>query len=280
MKKVSFVVSMLAVTAAFVSCSKYDDTELLERIRQLESTVEQFQRFECGHEFVDLGLSVKWATMNVGADSISGYGDYVAWGATEPLYKPGYAQSESPSWKISGGYNYVNTPYQTANTTSYSSTKWTKYLGSTTSSYQDASASVYDALKTTLDMADDAARINWGGRWRIPAIEEIEEMCDTDNCTWTWYSKDNTEFGGVAGYKVTSKVTGYEGNWIFLPAAGYRSGTGLSSVGSNGEYWSGSLDTGGPSGPLFAKGFHFYSDLYGKSSSYRYYGRSVRPVFK
>ena len=59
------------------------------------------------HEYVDLGLSVKWATCNVGATTPDGYGDFFAWGDPEPYYEPGYATSKEPVWKPgkSEGYN-------------------------------------------------------------------------------------------------------------------------------------------------------------------------------
>ena len=203
---------------------------------------------------MDLGLSVKWATFNVGACSPECYGDYFAWGATEQLYYAGYAQSSSPVWKSgkSDGYCYVNAHYQTANTTSYSSTRWTKYLGSTTSSYKDASATDANALKTVLDPEDDAAHVNWGGAWRMPTKTEQDEL--RDNCTWTW-----TTINGIEGYKVQSNKPGYTDRWIFLPAAGCRSGTFLRSVGSYGLYWSSSLNTDDPSGAYrFGAIFSFF----------------------
>ncbi len=222
------------------------------------------------HEYVDLGLSVKWATCNVGASKPEEYGDYFAWGATEPLYQPGYAQSTSPVWKSgkSGGYNWVNAPYQTANTTSYSSTRWTKYLGSTTSSYRDASATDADALKTVLDPEDDAAHVNWGGSWRMPTRAELDEL--RTNCTWTW-----TTINGINGYKVQSNKSGYTDRWVFLPAAGCRYDTYLFYVGSYGYYWSSSLLT---SGPNLAYYLYFYSGYVGWYDYDRYGGQSVRPV--
>ena len=221
------------------------------------------------HEYVDLGLSVKWATCNVGASKPEEYGDYFAWGATEPLYQPGYAQSSSPVWKSgkTGGYNLLNAPYQTANTTSYSSIRWTKYLGSTTSSFKDPSATNSDALKTVLDPEDDAAHVNWGGSWRMPTYEELNELCT--NCTWTW-----TTINGINGYKVQSKKSGYSDRWIFLPAAGCRYSTDLNYVGSYGGYWSCSLYT---DNPVDAYDLGFYSGNYG-TDDYRYFGQSVRPV--
>jgi len=233
------------------------------------------------YAYVDLGLSVKWATMNVGATTPTDYGDYFAWGATEPLYEPGYAQEDPQShWKTgkSAGYTYMNTPYQTANTdfsfASYLDTKWTKYVGSTTSEYKDASATDSDALKTVLDASDDAASVNWGGSWRMPTKAELDELCSTDNCTWDWYYSGNSEFDGIAGYKVTSKKSGYTDKFIFLPAAGYREDTDLGRVGSRGYYWSSSLYSSGTC-CAYDLGFSnldntFYYD--------RYRGQSIRPV--
>lgn len=232
------------------------------------------------YEYVDLGLSVKWATMNVGATKPEEYGDYFAWGATETLYEAGYAQ-ENPQahWKDgkAAGYTFVNTPYQTANTTRSSSTKWTKYLGSTTSSYKDPSATDEDALKTVLDPEDDAAHVNWGGSWRMPTSAELDELLNTDNCTWTWCAKDNTEFNGIAGYKVQSKKVGYTDKWIFLPAAGYRNGSELKDVDSSGRYWSSSFSTDSPYYAYSLNCDNAVNNVYRNGIS-RYYGRSVRPV--
>ena len=222
------------------------------------------------HEYVDLGLSVKWATCNVGASKPEEYGDYFAWGDTEPLYESGYAQENPQShWKSgkTGGYNWVNAPYQTANTTSYSSIRWTKYVGSTTSSYKDPSATDADALKTVLDPEDDAAHVNWGGSWRMPTYGEQEELIN--NCTWTW-----TTINGIKGYRVQSNKYGYSDRWIFLPAAGCRYSTDLNYVGSYGGYWSSSLYT---DNPVDAYDLGFYSgDYYAYGS--RDNGQSVRPV--
>lgn len=246
---------------------KYDDGNL-----KFEKNLTLIADPTGGAVAVDLGLSVKWATCNVGASKPEGYGDYFAWGATEPLYQHGYAQNGSPLWKAgkSGGYTWNNTPYQTANATSSVDTKWTKYLGSTTTSHKDASATNADALKTVLDPADDAAHVIWGGSWRMPTVAEINELKNNENCTWTWTTQN-----GVKGYKVVSKKPGYEGNWIFLPVAGYRSGTDLKSVDSNGDYWSSSLNTNASSDAYYLS---FYSSNVSQSSELRFVGQSVRPV--
>ena len=159
------------------------------------------------HEYVDLGLSVKWATCNVGANKPEEYGDYFAWGETQP--KTTY------SWST---YKWCNGSYDTQ----------TKYC--TNSSYGTVDN------KTVLDLSDDAARANWGGSWRMPTKAEQDEL--REQCTWVWTTQN-----GVNGYKVTSKKNG---NSIFLPAAGYRYDSSLYSAGSYGYYWSSSLDAGDP----------------------------------
>ncbi len=152
-----------------------------------------------GYEYVDLGLSVKWATMNVGASKPEDYGSYFAWGetTTKSIY----------NWST---YKYCNGTYVTL----------TKYNHSSTYGTVDN--------KTQLDLSDDAARANWGGVWRMPKNVEWDELIE--QCTWTW-----TIQNGVKGYKVTSKSNG---NSIFLPAAGYRDDSDLRSAGSCGHYWS------------------------------------------
>ena len=191
-----------------------------------------------GHGYVDLGLSVNWATCNVGANKPEGYGDYYAWGETE-----------------------------TKSTYDFSNYKW--YGSSST-------LTKYGTVdnKTVLDPEDDVAHVKWGGDWRMPTKAEQDEL--RNNCTWTWYSSGNSEFGGVAGYKVTSTKSGYTNRFIFLPAAGYRYDTYLYDVGSNGDYWSSSLNTVLPDYAWF---LYFNSDYLGANSySYRRFGRSVRPV--
>ncbi len=159
------------------------------------------------YAYVDLGLSVKWATCNVGANKPEEYGDYFAWGETQP--------KDYYDWST---YKWCNGSYKTQ----------TKYNAN--SSYGTVDN------KTTLDLSDDAARANWGGSWRMPTKEEQDEL--RNNCTWTWTTQN-----GVNGYKVTSKSNG---NSIFLPAAGYRYDSSLYSVGSPGYYWSSSRTTGYP----------------------------------
>ena len=194
---------------------------------------------ENGYEYVDLGLSVKWATCNVGASKPEDYGDYFAWGETQP--KTTY------DWST---YKYRNG----------SSSSFTKYNNSSSYGIVDN--------KTTLDLSDDAARANWGGSWRMPTDAELTEL--RENCTWTWTTQN-----GVYGYKVASKKSGYTNKSIFLPAAGFRDDSSLYYAGSDGYYWSSSLNTDNPRG---AWRMYFYPDYVGRYYDSRGAGFSVRPV--
>ena len=124
--------------------------------------------------------------------------------------------------------------------------------------------------KTTLEPEDDAAAVNWGGQWRMPTDAEWTEL--RENCEWTW--TDDYNGTGVAGRIVTSNING---NHIFLPAAGYRNNDDLRDAGSSGYYRSSSLRTGYPVNAWYVL---FGSDLVGVYDVSRYYGKSVRPVFK
>ena len=181
-----------------------------------------------GHEAVDLGLSVKWATCNVGASSPEEYGDYFAWGET--------------------------------------TTNWDNSITDDLSITEMQSRGIIDS-DGNLTAAYDAATVNWGSKWRMPTGNEIAELFYS--CTWTWTTQN-----GVEG----RKVTGPNGNSIFLPAAGYYylDVTNLRDSGS-GHYWSA---TPYYSSSVNAYSLSFNSDDFG---CYNYGSRrdhSVRPVLR
>ena len=221
-----------------------------------------------GHEYVDMGNGLMWATCNVGASKPEEYGDYFAWGDTVPYYKEGHSQDNPCSdWKDDkDGYTWKNYRFRTSVDSWDNVVELSKY--NTSSSYGPIDS------KTTLDADDDVASYQWGGSWRMPTQADWKEL--QDNCKWDWIDAGNTEFGGIAGYKVTSQKDGYKDRFIFLPATGHRFGTLLGYVGSHGFYWSSSLATGSPS---YACGLYFNSgnmlwDYYLRRSD----GFSVRPV--
>ena len=217
------------------------------------------------YEYVDLGLSVNWATFNVGASKPEEYGDYYAWGEIEPYYVVGYAQEDMQShWKKgkSGGYGW-------------SSYKWCNGSYNSLTKYGIVSEWGVVDNKIILDKEDDVAHVNWGSCWRMPTLSEWNELIH--NCTYDWYEEGNTEFGGVAGIKITSSKFGYTDRFVFFPAAGFRYDISLVGVGNGGLYWSSSLDTEGTD---CAWDKYFDSGLFGRSSSYdhRCNGLTVRPV--
>ena len=156
---------------------------------------------------VDLGLSVLWASCNLGASAPEEYGDYYAWGETET--KSGYFWSNYKFGKSETG------PFSKYNTISSCGT-------------------VDD--KTVLDLEDDVAYVTLGGKWRMPVNADFQELID--NC-----DADLVTLSGVSGYKFTSKETG---KWIFFPMAGEFSGSSTWLDGYRGRYWTASLRVNNP----------------------------------
>lgn len=151
-----------------------------------------------GHEYVDLGLSVKWATCNVGAERPSDYGDYFAWGEITP--KSEYTEENSVT------FNKImrDTPVR-------------NMLWRSVKNQRDISG----------DSRYDAARANWGGTWRLPTVDEIDEFIEKCECKWTTQDGHNGHL-----------VTGPNGKSIFLPASGWRTYSSLNEMNEGGSYWS------------------------------------------
>lgn len=157
------------------------------------------------YSFVDLGLSVRWATYNVGATKATEKGSYFAWGETK-----------------------------TKSTYNMGTYKWGDEKKDEVTKYCiNADFGTVDS-KETLEFSDDAARANWGGEWRMPTDNELQELYY--GCTWKW--SDDFNGSGVAGRVGTSKKNG---NIIFLPAAGQYDGNKLSGDAECGYYLSSSL---------------------------------------
>ena len=172
-----------------------------------------------GIEYVDLGLSVRWAPYNIGATSPTECGDYFAWG--EITTKDEYTEENSLTHGVYMEDIGGNPQY-------------------------------------------DAARAIWGSTWRLPSREEIEEI--VAECTWEW-----TTIDGMNGYK----ITGPNGNHIFVPAAGCFIANEIKMVGEYGMYFSYKMCGDYVN---FAYGFHFGIDYYELNWLYRAFGRSIRPV--
>ena len=176
---------------------------------------------ENGHDYVDLGLpsGLKWATCNVGANSLESYGNYYAWGEI--------------------------------------STKVT-YLTTNSLTYEKNMNDISGNAKY------DAATANWGGNWRMPTRDELNEL--RNNCTWTWTTQN-----GVNGYKVTSKTNGGS---IFMPAAGSKNSS-FVGVGERGEYWT-STPSDNDGEAIFLR---FEESFYYIVECARSWGQCIRPVF-
>ena len=207
-----------------------------------------------GYEYVDLGLpsGLKWATCNIGASASEEYGDYYAWGETET--KSDYS-SDTYKWFASA------TVTEDGSDVTYRG--YTKYMERWCSSLLGYKSFCDD--KTTLEAEDDVAHVKWGGNWRMPTSSELAEL--NKECTWTW-----AMLNGKYGYK----ITGPNGKYIFLPAAGDRIDSSLNDAGSLGVYCCSSLDSGFPQ---INECLSFNSDVHDVGgSSGRESGQSVRPV--
>jgi hypothetical protein len=189
-----------------------------------------------GYEYVDLGLSVKWATCNIGATKPEAYGDYFAWGETE--------SKDNYNWST----------YKWGDASAEALTKYNSYSNWGTVDN-----------KTIIEFADDAARKNWGGDWRMPTGLEWDEL--REQCIW-----NNLIDDGLKGYLVISKING---NSIFLPIAGCMHNEYLFEAGKYGYYWSSSLTT---IDPTTAGAIYFNSSSILWMPISRADGLSVRPV--
>lgn len=200
--------------------------------------LQSYQSTDC-IEAVDLGLSVLWATCNVGASSPEDYGDYFAWGEVTP--------KEHYDWST---YKHCKGSPST----------FTKYCNMSLYGYNGFTDTI-----TVLVPEDDAATVNWGVNWRMPTEAERTELCE--KCTWIWIA-----LNGVDGYK----VVGPNGNSIFLPEAGCMNYDEFVHINGAGYYWSSSLHPNNYDAydVFFSPIFVSY-----RSGNSRRYGLPVRPVY-
>ena len=158
---------------------------------------------------VNLGLSVKWANMNIGAENPEDYGDYFAWGETE-------------------GYNSGKTEFN------WSTYAWCNGTANTLTKYNTNSSNGATDSRTTLLSSDDAAFANWGGSWRMPTKAEFDELLNNTTKVWT-------QVNGINGWLLTSTKSGYTDKSIFLPAGGFRDESEISEENTSLYYWSSTL---------------------------------------
>jgi len=310
MKKSIF--TALVTTATMASCSSDLDEYVYTNDKENQPVLLSAGMIGCNdsHEYVDLGLSVKWATCNVGANRPEECGDYFAWGETEPYYLEGMShEDEDCLFKRSPiGYVWESYKYQTPGQASYEHcTKYTraddqtdcvwysngKYVGTT------VDGTTYKNL-TRLLAEDDVVSVNWGGSWRMPTDEEQNEL--KNNCYWEWTTnykgtgmlgfivykvKDNSDKGKVHGtYYPKDPKDSYttDDAHIFLPAAGFRYNTFYAPI-ETGCYWSSDLsEISDQANGLFFSSEGFRDGKFAYLYDYKLYERcngfSVRPVCK
>ena len=161
-------------------------------------------------QLIDLGLpsGTLWSDRNLGAESVTDYGDYYMWGSTEPDTVNICDWEHSP---FNGGFSLYN---------------------------EDVVEAFREEAFPNGNLSDqyDAAHVQLGGNWHIPTYEKFQELLVCTDSEWTI-------FGGIRCMKFTSKTNG---NSIFIPAAGYRYGSSVVKVGSLSRLWSSTLSSRGP----------------------------------
>ena len=189
-----------------------------------------------------------WATTNIGAEKPEDYGYYFWWGDTV-----GYKR-ENDKWGASDGSN-SNFSFTESNTPTYNKS---------VSTLQSEGWITADGV---LAPEYDAAKKHWGGDWRMPTKQELDDL--NSKCDWVW-----TTTNGVNGYVVRGRGD-YASRSIFLPCAGYGDGTSLYYAGSRGHYWSSV-----PSSDDYRRAWYldFYSYGHFTDDDGRDYGQSVRPL--
>lgn len=198
--------------------------------------------FVNSHEYVDLGLSVRWATCNVGAESPEEYGGYYAWGETKE--KDDYDEDT---------YRYLS-PYQ-----EYSDGEWGIEWGPDDyEPWMTNSFLGYDISGTKYDVA----HCEWGGGWRMPTVSEMQELSEKCSC-------EKATINGVDGVNVISQ----NGESVFFPKAGLRISTSPGG-GTYGQYWSASYCSYTP----FILEVNSYRHSIEIDDTMVYWGLTIRPV--
>ena len=168
-----------------------------------------------GQDYVEIG-GIKWATMNIGASSVTDYGQYFQWGDTT-----GYLSGQCGS----SGTTYAK-PFN-----------WADYkFGNGTASPDNSGLTKYNTsdTKAVLELSDDAARANWGGSWRMPTVGEYGALGNAVTTAWT----NSYQGSGVSGLVCTDNTD--SSKVLFFPACGYCYNGHIAYV-SSGFYWPSSL---------------------------------------
>ena len=248
-----FSFSMLTMSQKKMFVHKSDGTTVEFLLSEVDSIEIEKPLDANGLEYVDLGLpsGTLWATCNVGAISPEGYGYYFGWGERVP--KDDYYWY-SYTWILYGHYNELGI------------NKYTIPDGWLEGIWYENGNFVGDN-KRSLELIDDAGHRYWGGDWRMPTMEERDEL--HYHCKSYWET-----LNGVNGVR----FVGPNGNSIFLPAAGNYSRDEVQYKGEEGHYWTKTLSNGNTTNAL---GFAFDSSSTELVSyTARYLGASIRPVLR
>jgi uncharacterized protein (TIGR02145 family) len=195
------------------------------------------------HDYVEIG-GVKWATMNVGANSVTDTGLYFQWGDTQ-----GYTAAQAGIDKTFDWDHYI----------------W----------YDEVHGiSKYDFVgdkKEILESSDDAATAAWGGNWRMATSEEFNSLIKNTTSAWT----NDYQGSGVSGVVLTDITDNSKS--IFLPAGGDCNGDGCYNTGKNGYYWTSSVNT--EENPEYAWYLSFSNRYVECDDNYeRYLGHTIRAI--
>ena len=196
-----------------------------------------------------------WADRNVGASRPEDYGLYFWWGDTV-----GHRPS---TFSLTGEYEYELANAFSFNFTGSNVPTW----GASTDSLLSKGWVVSQNGIYVLAPSHDAAHVQWGGAWRMPTIQEFDNL--NNKCYWTWTTQN-----GVNGYVVRGRGA-YASNSIFLPCAGAGIWTSLCNSGSDGHYLSSVLNS---DYSYYTYGLEFDSSGRGTGGYGRQDGQSVRPV--
>ena len=219
------------------------DNSFTAKITQLNLTTTYYYKFRAYTNVDDIEFEVKSFTTTMGEGTLNGH-DWVDLGLPSGLK---WATCNVGASKPEDYGNYYAWG-ETATKSVYT---------------EENSRTLYKTMSDISGNATyDAARANWGGSWRMPTKAEIEELLN--NCTWTWTTQN-----GVNGMR----VTGPNGNSIFLPATGYYQGS--SRYSGSGYYWSSTPYESATSPAYF---LYFNSGSRHVGWYERDYGRTVRPV--
>ena len=199
-----------------------------------------------GHDYVEIG-GKKWATMNVGANSITDGGLYFQWGDTQ-----GYTASQVGSGEGQKAFSWNDYKY-----TEDGGQSFTKYNATDE--------------KVVLDASDDAATAAWGGNWRMPTSAEFQALGQAVNTSWT----NDYQGSGVAGLVLTDKTD--SSKVLFFPAIGNCHDGFTYSVSNAGVYWSSSQYDSSELSKARLLVFNYNSTNWNYNYN-RYYGNSIRPV--